>query len=49
MDALRAAFEPPRPVVSAAGQLEIEQGTGTVGVRSREYESESWIVTLRRR
>ncbi len=49
MDALRAAFGPPRPVVSAAGRLEIEQGTGTVVVRSREYESENWIVTLRRR
>jgi hypothetical protein len=49
MDALRAAFGPPRPVVSAAGRLEIEQGTGTVVVRSREIESESWIVTLRRR
>jgi len=49
MDALRAAFGPPRPVVSAAGRLEIEQGTGIVVVRSREYEPESWIVTLRRR
>lgn len=49
MDALRAAFGPPRPVVSAAGRLEIEQGTGTVVVRSRESDPESWIVTLRRR
>jgi hypothetical protein len=49
MDALRAAFGPPRPVVSAAGRLEIEQGTGTVVLRSREYEPESWIVTVRRR
>ncbi len=49
MDALRAAFGPPRPVVSAAGRLEIEQGTGTVVVRSREHDPESWIVTLRRR
>jgi hypothetical protein len=49
MDALRAAFGPPRPVVSAAGRLEIEQGTGAVIVRSREPDPESWIVTLRRR
>lgn len=49
MDALRAAFGPPRPVVSAAGRLEIDQGTGTVAVRSRESEPESWLVTLRRR
>lgn len=49
MDALRAAFGPPRPVVSAAGRLEIEQGTGTIVVRSREYEPESWSITLRRR
>jgi hypothetical protein len=49
MDALRAAFGPPRPVVSAAGRLEIDQGTGPVVVRSREYEPERWIVTLRRR
>jgi hypothetical protein len=49
MDALRTAFGPPRPIVSAAGRLEIDQSTGTVVVRSRESDPESWIVTLRRR